>query len=222
MEDNFYDRHYYKDVKPASSDKKNCPARTKATNFFIGLIDLKPGKKLLDIGCGDGLFLSALEDKGLDLWGIDISRKITEVAKKRVSKPEQIICKEAGQLPFSDKEFDYITAWGVVEHFPDIAAILREIRRVMKDGAEAIIMVPNAYYYKFIWDTLRQGAGPIKHQEIEALFSFKEWKELIEASGLSVVKTFRHNKFNKSLMSIWLRNIFIPFYFSNHFIFECI
>ena len=179
------------------------------------------GKKLLDVGCGTGIFLASLEETKADLWGIDISTNGTERAKRRVSKPEQIICKDARSLPFNDNEFDYVTALGAIEHFPSIPSILKEIKRVTKDEGKIVIMLPNTYYYKYIWDTLRKGSGPCKHQEIESIYSFKEWKVLIEAAGLSILKVARHNKFNKNPIAIWLRDIFIPFYFSNHFVFIC-
>ena len=217
---NFYDESYYSKSDPEKF-RQIQPAKARETEFFKSLICPKEGEKILDLGCGEGIFLATLEGRGADLWGIDISRNATEIAKKRVSKPEQIICKNVDILPFSDDEFDYVTAWGVIEHFPCIPSILREIRRVAKKGKEIAIMVPNVYYYKFIWDALRKGSGPTKHQEIESLYSFGEWKKLIEAAGLSILKTSRHNKFNKTPISIWLRNVFIPFYFSNHFIFIC-
>ena len=179
------------------------------------------GKKLLDIGCGTGIFLKSIEESKADLWGIDISVNATNIAKKIISKPDQIICKNACPLPFDDNEFDYVMAGGTIEHFPSILSILKEIKRVIKREGKIAVIVPNVYYYKFIWDTFRKGSGPTKHQEIEFLYSFKEWKDLIQKGGLSVLKVFSHNKFNKRPAIIWLRNIFIPFYFSNHFIFIC-
>ena len=221
MNSNFYDKVYYS--KPSASNKaeKVNSAKTRETQFFKTLIYPEKGKKLLDIGCGLGLFLASVKATGADLWGIDLSKNATDYAKRIVSKPEQIICEDACPLPFKDNEFDYVTAWGTVEHFPKTQYILKEINRVAKDDGKIAIMVPNVYYYKFVWNTLRSGFGPRKHQEIEFLYSFKEWKSLIEAANLNVVRVFRHNKFNKYPMVIRLRNIIIPFYLSNHFIFIC-
>ncbi|MCQ9205760.1 MAG: class I SAM-dependent methyltransferase [Omnitrophica bacterium] len=220
QETNFYDKSYY--GKPTSESINTIhPAKARETEFFKKLVYPKQGDKVLDVGCGTGLFLASLEESEADLWGVDISKNATDMAKKKVKKPQQIICKEIDTLPFSEDEFDLITAWGVIEHFSSISLILGEIRRVAKIGKKIAIMVPNTYYYKFIWDTLRKGTGPVKHQETEFLYSFKEWKNLIELAGLGVEKVFRHNKFNKSSLSIWLRKAFIPFYFSNHFIFIC-
>ncbi len=220
---NFYDEVYYKDSTAAdSAPLKISPSTRRENLFYKSLICPAKGEKLLDVGCGTGNYLSSIRSSGGNLWGIDISEIATRNAKKVVDKPEQILCTNAdGSLPFAEEEFDYVTAWGVIEHLPSIPKILQEIRRVAKPAATIAIMVPNVYYYSFILRTLRTGAGPVKHQEIEVLYSFKEWKDLIEASGLTVVKTDRHNKFNRSPFVIWLRRLYVPFYLSNHFIYIC-
>ena len=219
MTENFYDKVYF---GKADGEIKKIPDNLVRENtFYKKLLCPVTGTKLLDVGCGCGNYLAMLSDTGADLWGIDISEHAVSLARRRLNKPDRIMCANADPLPFSDGEFDYVTAWGVIEHFPNILSILKEIHRVTKDSGTIGISVPNVYYYKFVWDTIRKGSGPVKHQEIEVLYSFKEWKDLIESVGLVVVKTACHNKFHRPLFSIWVRNIIIPFYLSNHFVFVC-
>lgn len=220
MNKNFYDKHYYGGLNPCDKVERRAQSKSPEHKFLESVFKPEPGKKVLDVGCGPGIILGMLEETEADLWGIDISEKAIEIAKKRVDKPDQVICADADPLPFGDEDFDYVVAWGVVEHFPSIPSILKEIRRVVKKNGRVIIMVPNVYYYKFVWDTLRKGSGPTKLQEIEALYSFKEWKDLIENTGMTVLKVSHHNKFDKPKL-IWLRNLLIPYYFSNHFVFVC-
>lgn len=217
---NFYDRSYYGRADSIEDIYKLHPAKLREIQFLKRFILPKKDEKLLDIGCGSGEYLMVLDQTQADLWGIDLSENATEIARKRVKKPQQIVCANADPLPFQDNEFDYVTAWGIVEHFPSIPSILKEMHRVLHHEGKVAIMVPNIYYYKFIWDTLRKGTGPVRHQEIEALYSFAEWKKLIEEAGLTIVHMSHHNKFNKPFAT-WLRNLFIPYYFSNHFIFIC-
>ena len=158
MDNNFYDRVYYKSAGNKGI-KQPSSAKIREVEFFKSFIYPERAKKLLDIGCGTGTFLKSIEESETDLWGIDISVNATNRAKKILSKPEQIICKNACPLPFGDSEFDYVTAWGTIEHFPSILSILKEIKRVTKPEGKIIIMVPNVYYYKFIWDTFRNGSG---------------------------------------------------------------
>lgn len=221
MEDNFYDREYYKSSEGDCDIKRRHPAKAREIRFLRSIVCPRRGEKLLDLGCGTGDYLAALSDRGAELWGIDISLNATSEAKRKVPQPDNILRGDACPLPFGDNEFDLVTAWGVIEHFPDIPNVIGEIKRVVKGNGKIAIMVPNAYYYKFVWDTFRKGKGPVKHQEIETLYAFGEWKELIEGAGLKVVDIFRHNKFNKPAMIIWLRSKLIPFYFANHFVFVC-
>jgi len=218
---NFYDDKYYGGTGKGTMTKRRRRRLEEELIFLQSLFAPKPDEKLLDIGCGGGGYIACLQEKGVDVWGIDISENITTLAKKRVKKPEQIICADGIPLPFNDNTYDYVTAWGVIEHFPSIPSILEEIKRVIKPNGTAAIMVPNSYYYKFILDTFRHGTGPVRHQEIEFLYSFKEWKQLIEAAGLRVQNVERHNKFNKTGFLRWVRSILIPFYFSNHFVYLC-
>lgn len=220
MGKNFYDKCYYGEIKPGEKIEKRSSRKSPEQKFLESIFCPRSGEKLLDVGCGVGITLGMLEGSGADLWGIDISKKATEIAKKRVNKPEQIICANGDPLPFFNDEFDYVLAWGAVEHFPSIPSIVKEVKRVVKKDGKAIIMVPNVYYYKFVWDSLRKGSGPAKLQEIDVHYSFREWKDLIEGTGLSISKTYRHNKFDKPNL-IWVRNLLIPFYFSHHFVFVC-
>ncbi len=222
MKKDFYESSYYKKADPGAFDEGKQKKYALEKEFYGNLLQLKPGEKVLDVACGSGNMLYLLKDTGADLFGIDISKTAVEIAKKRVEKPEQIVCADADPLPYKDNEFDCILALGVIEHFPDISSIVRQIARCVKKTGRVIIAVPNTYYYKFVWDTLRKGSGPCKHQEIETLYSFKEWKEIIERSGLTVERTARHNKFNRTRLESWLCDLFIPFYFSNHFVFVCV
>lgn len=221
MANNFYDKVYYREnAAPGTVSKAAAEAGVRKITFYRSFIPPEAQGRLLDIGCGRGEFLESLKSSSpLDLWGIDISEIATNQARQRVAKPDQVICANADPLPFEDNKFDIVTAWGVIEHFYSIESILREISRALKEDGMAIIMVPNVYYYKFLWDTLRKGSGPVKHQEPEVLLAFQEWKQLIEDNGLRVERTERHNKFNKP-KAHWLRQM-IPFYLSNHFIYIC-
>ncbi len=221
MSNNFYDDVYYNQGSNARCKRRKGSINPKnmESGFIKNLFHPKPGTRHLDIGCGTGDYLASINDKDIDLWGIDISKIATTLAREKVAIPEQVICADADPLPFNDEEFDSITAWGVIEHFRSVDSIIQEIARVLKAKGMAVIMVPNVYYYKFMWDALRKGKGPARHQEIEYLYAFKEWIDLLEKNGLGVIKSKRHNKFNKPQIA-WLRKI-IPFYLSNHFIFFC-
>lgn len=91
-------------------------------------------RKLLEIGCGTGLFLEKLWDMGFDVTGVDKSPAMLEAARKRFSKRAALHLGNGEHLPFADDEFDYVLLWTVLEFTEDPAAMLREAARVAESG----------------------------------------------------------------------------------------
>jgi 2-polyprenyl-3-methyl-5-hydroxy-6-metoxy-1,4-benzoquinol methylase len=101
----------------------------------------RPGR-LLDLGCGPGIFLAMAQERGWDSYGVDVSEHAIDFAKRRFG-----IKAFAGQLkdaPFPSGSFDVVTLWDVVEHFPDPIRDLREVGRVLRDDGIILMNTPNA------------------------------------------------------------------------------
>jgi len=95
---------------------------------------------ILDIGCGTGLLLEALNKKGIDAEGVDFSEKAISVVNEKGLKAVQ--CDFAVQpLPFEGASFDCVVALDVFEHLFDPHKALEEMVRVTKRNI--IIGVPN-------------------------------------------------------------------------------
>lgn len=107
-----------------------------------GLDFVERGQKILDIGCGDGLFLKLACEKGAFCTGLDLSIKAVEKARLRLPEIEILRSDVTTQaLPFSDGNFDVVSAQDVLEHVFEPEKVLREINRVTR--RYAIICVPN-------------------------------------------------------------------------------
>lgn len=98
------------------------------------------GKKILDLGCGDGRTGSALVSHN-DVYGIDLSEKAVEEAKKKGVKAQ--VGDVALGLPFSDETFDVVLIKDVLEHVFDPLGLLQEARRVLKRGGFLFCVLPN-------------------------------------------------------------------------------
>lgn len=94
---------------------------------------------VLDIGCGDGLLLSMLSEKGVVGEGVDFSEEaIRKCAEKGVRTTRHNL---EGRLPYSDNSFDWVVALDVLEHQHDPAPLLAEMTRISKKNV--IVGVPN-------------------------------------------------------------------------------
>jgi ubiquinone/menaquinone biosynthesis C-methylase UbiE len=92
----------------------------------LGSLQLEPDDRLLDVGCGGGVFLRHARDTtGCAVLGIDHSREMV-----RLARPLAVLG-EAGRLPFADGEFTAVSSIAAFFFFPQPVDALREMRRVI-------------------------------------------------------------------------------------------
>ena len=95
---------------------------------------IKPGDKILDVGCGKGFLLYdfTLVVPGVEIYGIDISQYAIDNSKEEVRDRLQV--GSATKLPWPDKHFDLVYSLNTLHnlHAYDLDPALREIERVGK------------------------------------------------------------------------------------------
>jgi ubiquinone/menaquinone biosynthesis C-methylase UbiE len=118
---------------------------TKLYLFYKILLVNKKGSydNVLDVGCATGKFLNLVNAK--NKIGIDISRKVLLIAKKKHKKINFVIA-SAEFLPFKNNVFDLVTCFDVLEHVSNQKKVLLEIYRVVKKNCRVIITIPNSNY----------------------------------------------------------------------------
>jgi ubiquinone/menaquinone biosynthesis C-methylase UbiE len=109
-------------------------------------IDIK-NSKVLDVGCGTGLFLRPLILAGCSqLYGVDGPQNFTKRAIKRGYRGVKIVSDlNVSNLPSSDESFDLVICKDVFEHLVNPTHTLTEIRRVLKTGGLLLLHVPNHF-----------------------------------------------------------------------------
>lgn len=96
---------------------------------------------ILDLGCGDGHFSQMVFARPLTV-GID--PKWDPLQKAQTANTYQLPLQGAGsQLPFPDNQFTTIISNSVLEHIPDVAAVLAEANRVLQPGGQLVMTVPS-------------------------------------------------------------------------------
>ncbi len=101
-----------------------------------GLLDLTPGARVLDIGCGPGAFASILADRGYEVWAVDASPVMLETARRKLrGRPVRVLAGDVLEgLRLPDRHFDLVLACHVVHGFPfpERERFYREARRVSR------------------------------------------------------------------------------------------
>jgi SAM-dependent methyltransferase len=108
-----------------------------------------PGR-ILDVGCGRGFTLAALQELGHDVYGTQISPEAAAYAREQLGLT-RIETRDLMDVGYPENWFDAVTAYHVIEHLADPHAFLLEIRRILRPGGLLILEVPNAEGWGSRW-----------------------------------------------------------------------
>ncbi len=134
-------------------------------------VEIKPGSRVLDVGCGTGddLIYLASHYRGLFLTGVDGDPKVLAMAKNKANNKNLIINFQvslAEKLPFSQNSFDVIWSSLMIHHLPTPIKLktLKEMRRVLKPGGQLYLidfdLIKNRLVRSFYWlQTLLEPVG---------------------------------------------------------------
>jgi 2-polyprenyl-3-methyl-5-hydroxy-6-metoxy-1,4-benzoquinol methylase len=155
-----------------------------AKKKFIFNIIKKESKdsKILDMGCGEGVFVEEISSLGFkNVSGIDLNYSSKLIIKGDILKTQ-----------FPDKSFDTILFLDVIEHlsFQEQEIALKEIKRILKDEGKIIISIPNlAHFYSrvsfLLKGSLKRTANIKKHPGDRPI---KEYIELLRTAGFIIKK----------------------------------
>jgi len=144
--------------------------------------NLKPESAILDIGCGSGLMLKALEEIG-NTSGMDMSDDAIQFSQEIFKGP----IKKGflpNNVPYPENQFDLITALDVIEHIDDDVQSLRTIRSLLTQNGTAIITVPA---YMFLWSHFDE------LNEHKRRYALPELEDKLELADLRIEKISYYN-----------------------------
>ncbi|WP_020526732.1 class I SAM-dependent methyltransferase [Flexithrix dorotheae] len=174
--DQTYSKKGFKYLRPVS-----------AYHIFATLLKPKPGSKHLDVACGPGLMLKALEKYDVQTYGIDLS---TEAIKQCKSFCPNALVQEgnAENLPFNDDTFDSITCIGSLERMLHREKALAEQFRVAKSGAKVCFMVRNAE--NFTWKYLLKPMNLYNKKGHQDALNLENWSALFLKTGFQIESVY--------------------------------
>ena len=139
---------------------------------------------LLDVGCGGGLFLGMMRERGYAVVGLDFSREAAAIAWKRQQVPA--VCGHLAHAPLRAGSFAGITMFHVLEHLRDPRAYLEAARELLAPDGRLVVQVPNAASWQFrLLGRRWSGVDVPRH-----LFDFRDCdvERLLEDCGMEVVR----------------------------------
>lgn len=139
---------------------------------------------ILDFGCGDGSFLSALKNKRLQKSGLEINTEGQEICRRKGIK---VYGGEISQINFGQEKFDVITTWHVLEHLEDPNAVLQDISKILRKNGKLIIQTPNTDSLGFKLG--RENWFHLDSPRHLALYNAKSIMILAERNGFKVAET---------------------------------
>lgn len=136
----------------------------------IEALGLGKGDRLIDIGCGEGRHCHGVQLlTEAQAIGVDLDEASLALARERGAAlagkgpPAEFHFADASALPFGDASFDAAICSEVLEHVPDMAALVGEAARVLKPGGIYAVTVPRAWPERICWK-LAPGPGGYSDQ----------------------------------------------------------
>lgn len=110
---------------------------------FCAALELIPEHaSVLEVGAGEGHFISVAQRSGLSVQGVELNSKAAERARSQGFIVYELPLREI--MAAAEKEFDVICSFQVLEHIPDPISFLRDMIDIVQSGGKIILSVPNA------------------------------------------------------------------------------
>jgi len=227
-------------------------ALRRRAKLILSALGPKDGDVILDVGCGDGYYLYLLHrlNKNTYSVGSDFDRIALDAAYENFKtnnipvvmlsekKYENALLKKSSlkkgtvyliwadlmkKLPFEDETFDKVVMGEVAEHLPSDVKGIKEISRVMKNGAKLALTVPCSNY-PFLWDPINWVLERTVNTHIKSgffagiwnqhirLYSPEKIKKVVEKAGLNVENAYANTywslPFNHHIVNLGARILY--------------
>jgi SAM-dependent methyltransferase len=123
---------------------------------LLSLARFKPGEKVLDAGCGTGVYLQELLRLGLDVTGVEEDKDMLGYAARGRGRGAVLVKASLLDLPFVPSSFDKVITVCTLEFTGDPSAVLKELSRVLKKDGVLLLGFLNK---NSAWSRLRMKKG---------------------------------------------------------------
>ncbi|MBI4021207.1 MAG: methyltransferase domain-containing protein [Candidatus Aenigmarchaeota archaeon] len=185
---------YYEDLLTTGHKSQSWFYRTRE-QLLLEFARLRPGQRVLDIGCGSGTVTRAIARRGCPAVGVDVSEACIAYATGKAQEEgldATFLVGSIEALPFADRSFDCIIASHIIEHVEQPGRIIRDMYRLLTPGGTLILTTPN---YLSLWplaeaffDHTLAGEGYSLHEQHVVKFNAGKLRSVLVAAGFAGVK----------------------------------
>ncbi len=127
-----------------AQDAAEQPIRERQMAAYRKALEYVEGRRVLEIGCGEGIGASVLAQKAASVVALDYSEQALKVARESCGTGQiEFRSMKVPPISFADREFDAVVCFQMIEHLERPEELVAEIRRVARDDAPALIATLN-------------------------------------------------------------------------------
>jgi 2-polyprenyl-3-methyl-5-hydroxy-6-metoxy-1,4-benzoquinol methylase len=134
-------KDFYEDLWQRMPAELDPPDLARRRAFLLA--GLRPGERVLDLGCGAGVFTSILAQAGARPVGMEIAQAALTRARAEHPGLDFRLAPLEGPLPAAEHSFEVVWGSELIEHVADTARWLSEVRRVLVPGGRLLLTTPN-------------------------------------------------------------------------------
>lgn len=142
--------------------------------------------RILDVGCGSGAFLNALQDERFEKYGVELN---PDGYKSCLEKKINVKNCDLKNVDFEDDFFDVITLWHVVEHLQNPFDTMPLVAKKLKEDGILILATPNIASLGYKWG--KEAWFHLDAPRHVVLYDQKNIRLLLQCSGFDVIKETR-------------------------------
>lgn len=144
---------------------------------IVRVVDLKPDESLLELGCGQGFFVTEFSKISKHVVGVDLGKELIEIAKKNIANAKFLAGNAEDQKILQGEKFDAIIIVLALQNMKDLGAVVKNMSRLLKKDGRVVIVLNHPTFRipkHSSWETDREAKA--QYRRIDAYMSEMETK----------------------------------------------